>query len=429
MKTLYQGSYKAEPNKSFTLNYNDYINFNEIVYIDSENYIGLNDVIGLVFQTPDVLSVISSCTIDVNNIIFTSNSSPNVGNSSDGGYIFSSSGNFSNVSDKFYNVLYNAEKNYITLNELGTYYNGKFYGFELTLKNEASPNDYCECSIINNNGDIIKNWGEVYYYSTIYLNDNGKYFIKTRSKVTHREFEPIAIEVTTATGDTILSDNVDENGRYILAKTKTDATPDVVSFMIDGSLVQEPSYRDREYICAKFYIRQEDLYTHIKMKSKISIEDYNLSLIHSTWSETILLEDINANIEISFNKYTGIIKATAPEYYAKEYILYKNGEEYARNATGSFQIRESGTYFVAGISPETIILANSNEITVVALLDAPDLDIIYNEPNQLGWVDDPNANSYEIYKDGKLYKTINTSNVQTYALRRTVQKIMFEVIE
>lgn len=347
--------------------------------------------------------------------------STNVPNSYNNDFIFMIGGEISGIiEDNVYNILCNSE--YISSLET------TIVDFEVVFQPigyDMSPNEYIEIEIYKDDA-VYMNYGEYQVGTLLHITDNGNYKVKSRSKTTHQEFQVIDFPVLWATSDTVLTEGIDENGRYILATGQSTTDVSKITFTTNSGFDFTNAYRTDGNVQSKYYVTSNNPLT---VKAKMKIQGGNTSLVHSTYSNTLSMSMITVKCEISFNKFTGVLKAIVPQYYAKEYILVKNEVEYARNTTGVFQLTESGTYQIQCVSQYLITIEDSDNITVVTALDAPDLDIIYGEPNQLGWIDAPDASGYEIYKDGKLYKTINTSNVQAYALRRTVQKIMFEVIE
>ena len=435
MANIYSGKYRMSRGKQFELNYSEYsdsptrevIKFNNLPDSDSninsftiEHYILSHNVYyGNVGYKVAYLGVGGNATTDKTKINCTVSST--VPNTYSKDITFDISGDITGIiENRFYNILSNAE--YVSQLE------SNIIDLEVTFSTvgyDTDPNAYIEIAIYKDE-NVYMNYGEYQVGTLLHITDNGNYIIKSRSKTTHQEFQVIDFPVFWATSDTVLTEGIDENGRYILATGQSTTNVSKITFTTNSGFDFTNTYRVSNNVQSKYYVTSNN---PLIVRAKMKIQGNNTSLIHSTYSNTLLMSMITVKCGISFNKFTGVLKANVPQYYAKEYILVKDEVEYARNNTGIFQLRESGTYQIQCVSQYLITIKDSDNITVVAALDAPDLDIIYGEPNQLGWVDDPNASGYEIYKDGKLYKTINTSNVQTYALRRTVQKIMFEVIE
>lgn len=186
----------------------------------------------------------------------------------------------------------------------------------------------------------------------------------------------------------------------------------------------------------KFYPQQAGAYT------ANTISTVNLGStrdIYSELSETLIVENETVDIQISFNEYTGVLTATAPEgSYSVYKLMKKAGEGYSQvgeNTTGIFQITESGTYRVECDAKPLFVVNPSESITVETTLDTPNAYVEFSNPSQLGFDEVENANVYDIYRvsdDGEEDELVESVTVGVVARARSVrraEKIFRVVVE
>lgn len=186
----------------------------------------------------------------------------------------------------------------------------------------------------------------------------------------------------------------------------------------------------------KFYPQQAGAYT------ANTISTVNLGStrdIYSELSETLIVENETVDIQISFNEYTGVLTATAPEgSYSVYKLMKKAGEGYGQvgeNTTGIFQITESGTYRVECDAKPLFVVNPSQPITVETTLDTPNAYVEFSNPSQLGFDEIENANVYDIYRvdeDGEEDELVESVTVGVAARARSIrraEKIFRVVVE
>ena len=188
---------------------------------------------------------------------------------------FDIGGNISGIiASNLYNVLSNAE--YVSQLE------SSIVDLEVVFSAvgyDTGSNDYIEIAIYKDE-NVYMNYGEYQVGTLLHITDNGNYVVKSRSKTTHQEFQVIDFPVFWATSDTVLTEGIDENGRYILATGQSTTDVSKITFTTNSGFDFTNAYRTDGNVQSKYYVTSNN---PLIVKAKMKIQGTNTSLIHSTY--------------------------------------------------------------------------------------------------------------------------------------------------